>query len=113
MFYLLKEVVLQCPEGNSLKVVVDNGVTKPDKEIVFVNGIQRSPESNSRKLVENGRVNVLIISRLLVGEIAKSFPAKNNWKKLSVGYLLKFSSNQHPGKLEEVFKKRYQIRKLH
>ena len=39
MFYLLKEVVLQCPEGNSLKVVVDDGVTKPDKEIVFVTGI--------------------------------------------------------------------------
>ena len=66
--------------------------------------LKKAPERNSCKLVENGRVNVLIISRLLVGKIAKSFPAKNNRKKLSVGYLLKLSSNQHPGKLEEVFK---------
>ena len=93
VFYLLKEVVLQCPEGNSLKVVVNDGVTKPDKEIVFINGIQRSPESNSCKLVENGRVNILIISCLSLGKIAKSLPAEDNGKKLSVGDLLKFSSH--------------------
>ena len=99
VFYLLKEVVLQCPEGNSLKVVVNDGVTKPDKEIVFINGIQRSPESNSCKLVENGRVNILVIRRLSLGKISKSLAAKNNRKELLVGYLLKLSSNQHPGKL--------------
>ena len=99
MFYLLKEVVLQCPERNSLKVVVNDGVTKPDKEIVFVNGILRSPESNSCKLVENGRVNILVIRRLSLGKISKSLAAKNNRKELLVGYLLKLSSNQHPGKL--------------
>ena len=92
-------MVLQCPEGNSLKVVVNDGVTKPDKEIVFVNGIQRSPESNSCKLIENGRVNILVIRRLSLGKISKSLAAKNNGKELLVGYLLKLSSNQHPGKL--------------
>ena len=62
-----------------------------------------SPESNRCKLVENGRVNILIISRLSVGKISKSPPSEDNGKKLSVGDLLKFSSNQLASKLKEVF----------
>ena len=86
-----------------MKVVVDDRVTKPDKEIVFVNSIQRSPESNSCKLIENGGVNILVIRRVSLGKISKSLAAKNNRKELLVGYLLKLSSNQHSGKLGEMF----------
>ena len=78
-------------------------LTKICQESIIVCFIEGSPESNRSKLVEDGRVDILIISRLGLGKIAKSLPAKNNGKKLSVGYLLKFGSNQHSSKLGEVF----------
>ena len=84
----------------------------PNLTISLFSSIRRQPECNRGKLVENGGVNILIIGCLNVRKAAKSMLSKNNRKELSVGYLLKLSSNQHPGKLEELFKKRYQKRKF-
>ena len=69
----------------------------------LVNCIERQPESNSCKLVENGWVYILIIGCLNAGKVAKSLLTKSNREELSVGDLLKFSSNQSPGKLGESF----------
>ena len=71
----------------------------PNLTISLVNYIRRQPECDSGKLVENGGVNILIIGCLNGGKVAKSLLAKNNREELSVGYLLKLSSNQSPGKL--------------
>ena len=70
----LKEVVLQCNSNSN------DWMTKHNDQF-FVNDIQRSPESNRCNFIENGRVNILIISCLSLSKIAKSFSAKNNEKK--------------------------------
>ena len=82
---------------------MNDRVSKPDNKFILVNYIRKQPECDSGKLVENGGVDVLIIGCLNTGKVAKSLLAKNNRKELSVGYLLKLSSDQSPGKLRESF----------
>ena len=65
-------------------------------EVVF----QVSPKSNRGKLVENGGVDSLVVFCVFGGEVAKSPLAKNHRKILLVGDLLKLSSDQFSGKLE-------------
>ena len=96
-------MVLQQPWDFPLEGVVNDRVSKPDNKFILVNYIRRQPECDSGKLVENGGVDILIIGCLNAGKVAKSLLAKNNREELSVGYLLKLSSNQSPGKLGESF----------
>ena len=96
-------MVLQQPWDFPLEGVVNDRVSKPDNQFILVNHIRRQPECDSGKLVENGGVDILIIGCLNVGKVAKSLLSKNNRKELSVGYLLKLSPDQSPGKLGESF----------
>ena len=92
-------MVLQQPWDFPFEGVMNDRVSKPENKFILVNYIRRRPECDSCKLIENGWVNGLIIGCLNAGKVAKSLLTQNNRKELSVGYLLKFSSNQSPGKL--------------
>ena len=81
----------------------NDGVAKPDKNPKSVfSYFQISPECHSRKLVDNGRVNILIVVCVIGSEVAKSSLAENHREILLVGDLLEFSSNKFSRKLGEI-----------